>query len=888
MQQLKKITLIFGIILLLLGALGSLFAYFYEDEVKKIILTEINKQVAVPINVGDISFSIFKKFPYASLEFKKVEMRPKNDATQLANINSIFLQFNIIDILNKNYIIKKIAIENGAITLLIDKKGNTNFHIFKETTNSSEQNNVLALKEVVFKNITVYYANAFKNIDGAVAIQKLSFSGNFSADAFSMKVNAALFFEQMNSNNTLILKNKNVAFSTEFDVNTTANLFSIKKGNLSIEDLDFNLSGKLTSIENGLSLNLLSKGNDLEFKALFSLLPTHQKSFLDGYNATGTINYNTTIKGELTSTHVPTITADFEIKNAQLEEKKSGYQLNNISLKGSFTNGKKAALSTSKLDLSNVSATFGAGHISGNYIVSNFENPYIELQTQANVEIEMAKQFFKLDSLEIASGNVILNLAYNGYISNIQEIKASELQQLNAKGNALLENVQLKFKNNNFSLINANGYFRFNDNAINIDSLTTTLNHSPVFIQGKFTNLLAYIFTENEGLEVSATFKSPKFILDDFITKDESKKNDEAYELVLPKRVIFNLATKIDTFVFRKFLATNFKGDIALEDNVLTATDVSFKTMEGSINGNIALDYENPTQLLITSSAFLANINVTQLFYQFENFGQTEIDAKNLKGNANISFSFASVLDNQLNFQKDKIYVSSEVTISNGELLNYEPIMALSKFIAVEDLKHIKFNTLNTQIEIINQKITLSKTAISSSAIGLTVAGTHTFDNEIDYRFKVMLNEILWKKAKTKNKNEEFGYVEDDGLGKTALFLKMTGTTENYKIAYDTDGLKSTFKESIKEEKKTIKSILNKEFGWFKKDSLSAEKEKPKNGFKIKWEEENDKNKDEKSEQIKKEKNTKPTNEKEKKGLRKFLDKIAQPNEDEVEQKEDF
>ncbi len=883
MRWLKRISIVFGTLLVLIGGLGIFFTNFYEDEVKNFIITKINEEITIPVEVEDISFSVFKKFPYASLEFKNVVMKPPKSKQNLTSIRSVFLQFNIIDVINKNFVIKKIAVENGSLALLVDELGKDNFHILKSSENKNKNDNVFKLKHVQFKNIDFYYLNEYKNIDISFNLKKLNLSGNFSSDSFSLTTEASGFLQQFNSSEQSILKNKEISLITDLEVNQKTKVYKITTGSISIEALLFNLSGELTAKDDFLKVNLLSKGNDLPFNDLFSLLPSKQKASLNDYVADGKISYNTTIIGELSSTKTPIIIADFEVKNAAITETKSGYKLSNITLKGNYTNGKNATASSSKLSLNNVHADFGAGHISGNYVVSNFEKPYIEIQSEANVDIAMAKSFFKLDSLEIASGNVLLQLNYNGNVQNIQQIKASELKNLNAQGTAQLKDINLKFKNSSSKLLDANGFFKFNNNEIKIDSLSTSVNNSPIFIKGKFTNLLAYLFVEGEWLDVNASLVSSKFMLEDFLISKSSSKKDSIYEINLPKNVSFNVTTKIDSFSFRRFRATNFKGNISLEDNLLSATDLSFNTMGGLVKGSVALDNENPSELLITSSVFLTDIDVSALFYQFENFEQTVIDANNLKGTTNITVSFASVWDRQLKIKKDKIYVSALVFITNGQLINYQPVLALSKFIAVEELQNIKFSELTTQIEIINETISLSKTEIHSSALDLTIAGKHTFKNEIDYRFKVMLNDILWKRAKTKNKNEEFGYVEDDGLGKTALFLKMTGTTQNYKISYDTEGLKTNWKESVKEEKKTLKTILNNEFGWFKKDSLETTKTPKKDGFKIEWEEEqeNTKKEDEKSKKTELEK-------KEKKGLRKFLDKITQPDEDELEKNVEF
>ena len=103
---------------------------------------------------------------------------------------------------------------------------------------------------------------------------------------------------------------------------------------------------------------------------------------------------------------------------------------------------------------------------------------------------------------------------------------------------------------------------------------------------------------------------------------------------------------------------------------------------------------------------------------------------------------------------------------------------------------------------------------------------------------------MLAKKAKqAKKENNEFGEVADDGLGRTNIFLSMTGTVDNPIIKYDTKGAIQNVKQDLKVEKQTLKSILHEEFGLFKKDSTLCNK-KPKTDdtkFIIKWDEDDKK-----------------------------------------------
>lgn len=890
MKKLKTISIILGVIIGIFVIIGVVFSTIYEDKVKTYILQQVNNSIATKVDVAALEFSVFKKFPYASLEFKQISAQEitKNDKKgELFKAESVYLQFNIIDILQENYSIKKIAINDGMVNVKIDKNGNNNYHFWKDSKDSTNNSLALELERLTLKRVNFYVLNEYKNIDMDIEAIGVTLSGNFSKEEFELNTQANFMVNQINDDGSPILKNKNIVLNTILNVNQITNIYQIKKGEIALEQLKFNLNGKVVNKNTGVDLDIQSKGEGLAIEELFSLFPSEQKETLNAYKTKGKITYSSTIKGELSAKKSPAFDASFSIANGVITEKSSNQSLTNLSVTGNFTNGKKNSIKTSELNLNELQADFGPGHISGNYIITNFSNPYIEFESKANVDIAAAKEFFKIDSLDKASGNLEINLNYDGYIKELSDIKASELRNLNAKGTAQLKNANLKLVNNDNNVEQINGDFKFNNNDVKIGNLKFELNNNQYELDGRFNNLLAFLFVENEQLSVKTNFHANKLVLDDLLTQSEEDKSDEKYTIKLPKNIKLKFNANVDTFLFRRFSATNFKGQIHLEDHILTATNVSFNSMRGKVIGNIALDDSKPDEILITSKLKTQNIDIYELFYQFENFSQTAIAAENIKGKATTNIEFASVWNKELKVNKDKIYVLADIEITKGELLNYEPILAMSKYIEVEELEHIKFNSLTTKIEVKNQTVLFPKTEIKSSALDLTFYGTHTFNNEIDYHFEVLMSDVLWNKAKKKKKeNLEFGYIEDDGLGKTSLFLHLTGTIDDYKVKYDTKGLKASFKEDLKEEKKSLKTILNKEFGWFKKDTtLKKEEEKKDNGLQIEWEEaEEDKGNQSKDKKITTTK-TPEKKKKKKKGLGKFIDKIAEP---EAEEFEDF
>ena len=866
--------------------MGLVFSSLYEEKVKAYIVEQINNSVATEIDVKNIELSIFKQFPYASLAFQKVTAKEATKANKkgtLFSAQSVYLQFNIIDILNENYSIKTVAIEDGIVNVRIDKNGKDNYHFWKDAGASDNQLSI-ELEKLSLKGVTFYLLNEYKNVDMSIEAIGLSLSGNFSKDEFTLKTQANFRVHQINENDQSVLKNKSIVLNTSLAVNQTTKIYQIKQGDIDIEQLQFQLTGNIINKEEGVMLNLQSEGKNIEIQQLIGLLPPQQKQLFTAYKTSGNITYSSSIVGDYSYKKTPKFNANFQLKKGTFTESASHQSFNNINLSGNFTNGKRHINKTSVLKIDTIQANFGGGEISGNCLLSNLNNPHILLNAKANIDLQTAKDFFQLDTLTIAQGNLEINLQYQGKVKELSNIKASELRNLNANGNARISNATLKLKNNPNAVKNINGAFKFNNNTIGIDSLNFDINNSQFKMNGKFKNLLAFLFVENEYLVVKTNCHTNKLVLDDLLTS--STNNSMEYTLNLPERVLLNFNAKIDTFRFRKFSATNFKGIIQLEDKILTTTAISFNSMKGKVVGNLTIDDAHGKEILITSQLKTSNLDIHELFYQFENFGQNAISAENLKGKSSTSIEFASVFDKHLQIQKDKIYALADVNIKNGELINYEPVLALSKYIEVEELEHIKFSSLSTQIEIKNETVIIPKTIIKSNALDLTFSGTHTFNNNIDYHFKVLMGAVLWGKAKKKKKeNTDFGQIEDDGLGRTSLFIHLTGTLDDYRIKYDTKGLKESLKEDLIQEKTTLKNILNQEFGWFKKDTSIQPNTKPNDEtFEIEWEEEI-----ERKDNIKKENNTPPKQKekpkKKKKGLGKFIDKIAEP---EAEEFEDF
>jgi len=826
----------------LIGA-GFIIGIYYQDEVKEYVIKELNKQLNTEIIVDgkDIEFTLIKNFPYASIDFKNAKVleavKRKNKDT-LFNAGEISLQFNIVDVFKKKYHIKKMEVDDATLKIRIDKNGNDNYHFWKPSADTAKTSFSFALEDIVLNNVSFTFKNSKTKISADVAIKKSNLSGNFSDKQYSLETVNDLYVNYFKADSTTYLKNKNLHSQVELMVDTEIPSYKIKKGKLKLENLLFDIVGNIIAANDEPILNLGIKGKDMDIKSVLSLIPEKYKGKINAYESDGEFYFDATILGSFANKQTPQMVADFGIKNADITQVKDNIVLKKVTLTGHYTNGNKDKKQPSVLTLIPFSATINQGSLEGEISLTNLENPSFDGKIKGVLSLDELQKFIKIDTIETITGDLKIDAHFTGDGKNIS---TGNYDAVTTFGDLSVTNMDMKLKNNSLPFMGINGDFKFDNNDLVINTFTGNAGNSDFDMKGTFKNMIGFILKENQDITVDATFISKNIDLNELLAnKDKNKESNSNYKLHFSEHINVNLNSEIQHLVFRKFDATNIQGVIKLKDKKLYADPVTLSTMGGTITTSGMVDGTDTTKFLVTCFSDMNTINISKLFYQFENFGQSAITHSKVKGVASAKVNFASELSPELKINVEKLYSAIDMTIENGELNNVEAMKSMSKFIELKDLESIRFATLKNQIEIKNQVVSIPKMEVKSTAINITASGTHTFNNEINYKFKLSLNELLAKKAKkAKKENDEFGEVADDGLGRTNIFLSMTGTPEHPIIKYDSKSAIQNVKQDLKVEKQTLKTILKEEFGLFKKDSTLSNK-KPKTEetkFKINWEE---------------------------------------------------
>lgn len=814
MKLLKRLSLSFAIIIFLFFGVAFIITHFYGDKIKSLLVARLNEQLVTRVEVKDIQFSLIRNFPFASVEFTAVkieeaaENRNKNSVFEAARVSFIF---NLMNLFTDDYSVRKLVIKNGHFNIYVDEHGKENFKIWKSSEETTSGNLKFEIQKLEMENINFSYVNLKTNHSLLTDIHAGTFSGKFSSDNYILGIDAEIFLHHFTAHDVKYLSEKPSKLNVNLAINNTSGEYIFENSKINIADLNFSIDGKIIDGEKNVYTDLKIDASEAELSGFLSVLPPQYSDYFKKYKSKGLVSFNSSMKGSFEGNNSPDISVTFQVKNGYLKPGESPVALEQLNLHGSFANKPE------RLQVINFTGAIAGRKIEGNLRLDDFKNPLLTFETQASFDLNYLQHFLPLDTLKDMNGELVVNTSFSGYLKQIPKKDYSDLGKLSASGEMTINNGSFKLKNNPLEFKNFNGTIRFRNSDMEVSNFRGEISNSDFALTGVCKNLLLFILSPDQHSKIEASLVSNTIDLNQLLQNKRNAETDTSYYLSFSPRLDCDLSVFIDDLSFRRFNAKDIKGNILLKKQILSASVLSFRSMDGSVSIRGDIDASKGKNINIACAADVKHLDIHKLFYQMENFGQTTMRDKNLQGNVTADLQISSVWSRDLRADLDKMYVKSNLRIENGELIDFEPMLALSRFIKVTELKHIKFSALENQIEIKKQMIYIPTMEIKSNALNLTASGIHSFENNIDYKLQLLLSELLGKKVKSQK--SEFGQVQDDGLGRMTLFLAMKGKAEDPKFYYDTKGVSNKIASEIKEEKKTVKGILKEELGLFKKDT---------------------------------------------------------------------
>ena len=845
MKVVVRILRTVSIVLISLVVVLFVLSLILQNRVGGIVIHSLNSTLQTKIETESYRLSLIKKFPKATVELKNVSIHssPGFDKPAFRGINtdtllkarSASVDFRMLDLIRGAYTFTRIGIRGGELNLFTDEAGNYNYS-FSKNSEKGGKSLMLNFNRIDVSDLKFSYNDRRPD---------LLINGEFRNGRFKSRIrNELIDFEGSSETrfDLFILKNFAIRHSiparVQVGLNKNEKGIFFRKSSMKVENWDFILTGFIAD-DNFIDINIAADNIDIS-KAV-NLLPEKQKKALSAFDASGSLKFNWGIKGKPTRTEDPHYDISLSLKNAQIKNRKTNLKLEKLSFEGVYNNGPGNSPVTSSLSVRNFTSKFGSTDYSGSLSVRNFKNPSAELLFRGRLLLSELRDFLDLKNVSRASGSVDLNLKFSGSPSIKKTFALRDLFTLNSSSEVVFNSAAFTIDNRKIDITNANGKAVITGESTSSDNLSFLLNGHRVVLSGNINNFPGWLTGSQVDLTGTANVTASCFRPGSFMNASGDKEAGDAASgnkkaIKFPDDVRIDLNYRIDTIDYKTFRAGDVSGSLSISPGMLNLRNVNLSSQKGKISGNGIVVQNRNKSFMGRGSFSITGVDVNEAFTTFNNFGQNFLKAENLAGSLSGTITLLLPADSLLNPDVRSITAEGKYSISNGSLINFDPVKALSKFISLSELENIKFEKLENDFFIRSNVFYIPQMDIKSSAVDLSVNGKHSFDNDYEYHVKMLLSEILSKKArKTRVRAEEFGEVEDDGLGRTSIYLLLKGKGDKVDVSYDMKAQGNEIKQNIKKEKENLKTIFNEEYGLYDKGSENAKKQGTKPRFRIKW-----------------------------------------------------
>ena len=679
-------------------------------------------------------------------------------------------------------------------------------------------------------NLNVRFQDRRSALEVAAESERFRLGGSFAGNGAALKVQGHVRLDRWAQADRIILSDRQAEVRGELAFGGGDGVFRITRGEVVAGEMPLAVTMTVAPGASGDELDLRANGLGLDMAGVVQLLPDAARCKLLRYGLAGEVDLALTYKGIIAEG--PTLSVGMKVINGRLKESRSGATLKAVTGECAFELMADGTLA--RLLVKQFSAQAASGSISGQWDMKGLKNAPLKADLHGDMALGDLLHILQVDTLEEAAGRLKADLHVEGRLRDVADLKASDLRALKITGSARLKDATLKMRGIRHRVTGLNAELALNGTDADVPALDCAIQDNAVHLNGALRNLMPYLFFDGQPLVIVAEGSSPRIDLAALLRNDGgTSPTGKEYGLKMPALIQLDLQVELKELVFEKFTATNINGSIRLKDRVLKAGPVMFQSASGGVMGELSLDGRTERAYPLAIQATVKDIDVKQLFAEFQEFGQRFITSANLAGTANAQIDFRAPLSPSMELDLDHLQCLTDLSIVDGAIRQHGPLMEVAGYVKknkliapfVDDrelrarLANVTFDRLENRIEIRDRMVIIPAMTVHSSAMDVELSGTHTFEDHIDHHINFRLSELLRSQA---DPDDEFGPVVDDGTG-LRIFLHMYG--EASAPQFETDGALAAKRRSqqIKEQTAELRSILHNELNPFKKKDEPVE-----------------------------------------------------------------
>ncbi len=824
----------FGILVFLLIVLIAA-PFIFKDKIIETLKETINEEVNAQIDWTDSDLTLISTFPYFTLDLNGLNVKgvEKFENVTLADIKTISLSLNLQSVINGNYSVEKIKINDAQINVLVLEDGSANYDIAKpsdEIEDNSEEESApfsFHLKSYEINNADVVYDD--KSLSVYTGLKGLNHSGEgiFEGDIYDLKTKTDAESVTIGYEGVNYLSRALTDVKCDLEMNLAEWVFTFKENNLKLNEINLGFDGWFKMAQDYYEMDIKFKSNENTFSSLLSLIPGAYTPDFGDVKTDGLLALSGKLFGKYSETTLPGFNLNLDVKNAYFQYPDLPTKMEKINIKTlvDFPGG----MNYDKLivDVQNFEVQFLENKIKSSFYTTNVEtDPYLKSSILANIDLAKLMEVIPLEEGDNLNGKLVSNIELEGNYSAIEQEKYDEFKAL---GDIQLSQMKYSSKSSAYDVNIDSMLFKFSPEQLELAEFSSKIGKSDLSANGTLNNYLQY-FMKDEPLSGNFNVNSNYFDMDELMPEEDEDTDietdsTETYEIIpIPKNISFTLNSNIKQLIYDSIPLSNMSGIVKLENGIAYLENVKMNVFEGSVlmNGNY-----NTQDLSKPSVAFdydIKNLDINKSAQYFNTIEKMAPIAKSSQGKFSSQMTFNSLLGQDMYPIYNTMTGKGNLKTNEVIIKDFKPLTKLADVTGLEKFRNQTINDVYLTFEFKDGKVFVDPFDVKMGNINANVQGSTSFEEEINYDIKldVPKSELGSAANLASNATSKLSSLTGTNISSNEnlkLNVFMTGTVTDPKISTD---LKDQGKELVTSVVDSVKNKVKDEV----KDKIDDAKEK--------------------------------------------------------------
>ena len=748
----KKLLKVLGVLLLLV--LGALIAIpvFFKDDIVKIVKKEANAAVNAKIDFGDFELSLIKSFPdfYLSMNDISVFGVENFDSLELANVKKLNLIVDLMSVINGEAInVKQVLLIEPKVHAKILADGSANYLIAKEDTSvalidtsATSSTFKLELQKVEIINGSVIYEDQTLPLQLNINKLNLDLIGDFTENITNIVTEGEIGTFDMNFDGIQYISQAKVLLDVIMEMNLEEMKFTFKENEIKLNDLPIALNGWLAMPNDPIDMDLTFGVKETNFINLLSIIPADFAKDLEGVETSGKLAFDGYAKGVFIDSTYPAFGVNLLVENARVKYPDLPKSVEDININAKIES-KDGDLNNTIIDVPKFHFNMAQNPFDANlYLATPLTDPYIKAGVKGKLVLNNIKDLIPLEKEDELAGIINADLKIDGNLSSIEK---EHYEDFKASGILMAEQVIYKTTTLDYPINVSKLDLEFTPKFLKLKQLSMVLGKSDFTANGQLQNFIGYALKNDQVLKGNLNLVSKLMDINELAGIDPSEtktaNNSEiaATEpmkvVVLPKNINFVTNATVGKLIYDNVILDEVNGKVDFNNQKISLQNTSMKLL----GGNMLLSgfYETTDSLKPTYDLGMdiKSFNLKQTLETFTSIGQLVPLAKFAKGDYSTNLTVKGALNDIMEPIFESIFGNGAVLTSNMQIEDYKPLEKISKLVKLDKINPLNINNQKIQFKLAEGKVFIEPFDMKIGETKLTIAGSNSFDQTIDYIF---------------------------------------------------------------------------------------------------------------------------------------------------------